>query len=163
MGIYLFPALIPTQGRKLSHDRQAIISSVPDTADDSATGRSCELDLFWLLVIIATLLPALATGKGLFGPCAKLYFLHNPIAETGGAILAGDGVGTARTGHAGVWPSTGSTESRRPRDCSLTALMGPIAQSWQIPTQLGSGPVMSPQRHADSPHAVIPAFKNSWY
>lgn len=90
-----------------------------DTADDSATGRSCELDLFWLPVhCYSAASSTVAARKGLLGPCAKLYFPCNPIAETDQAILAGDRVGTARTGHAGAWPRIGRAESRQPHDCS---------------------------------------------
>ncbi|KAL2307157.1 hypothetical protein Nmel_000105 [Mimus melanotis] len=57
---------------KQSRDRQGIISSVPGTADDSATGRSCRCS--W-------------EGSG---PCTELDFPQNPMADTEQAMLAGD-------------------------------------------------------------------------
>ena len=63
---------------------------------------------------------AVATGKGLLDPCAKFYFPCNPVAEADQAILAGNGVGTARTGHVGLLPRIGNAESRRPHDSSHT-------------------------------------------
>lgn len=165
MGIYLFP-------RSRSHTgREAVPQQTGDHLLSAGYSRwLSHRQKLWVGFILvtghhcySTASSIAATGKGLLGPCTTLYFPHSPIAETDWEILAGDGVGTARNGHAGVWPSMGSAESRRPHACSLPALIGPIGQSWQIPTQLGSGPVMSLQSHTDSPYAVIPAFKNSWY
>lgn len=90
------------------------------------------------------------------GPYPELDFPPSPRAGNAGWGY----VGPASAGHSGMWPRIRSTWSRQ----ALTAaLISPTTQSWQIPAQPGSGPVMSPQSHAGSPCALIPALKNSCY
>lgn len=111
----------------------------------------------------ASLLPCFhlcRAGKGLFVPYTELYFPQNPTEDTDQAMLPGD-----------MWvlpgPDTqecGQGQGAQRADNPLTAaLISPTTQSWQIPAQPGSGPVMSPQSPAGSPCALIPAVKNSCY
>lgn len=74
-----FTCLPPPQEGKISRDRQVIISSVPDAASDSATGRSCELDLF--LLTSRHCYSTVAAGKGQLGP-VPLPALKGPIAQS---------------------------------------------------------------------------------
>lgn len=75
--IYLF--VTPPQEGKISRDRQVIISSVPDAASDSATGRSCELDLF--LLTNRHCYSTVAAGKGQLGP-VPLPAPKGPVAQS---------------------------------------------------------------------------------
>ena len=118
----------PTTGRRSSPQCQIQLMTQPRTEAVSWIYFG-----YWSS-LLSTASSIVATRKGLLGSCTKLYFPCNPIAEPEQAFLAQDCVGTARTGHAGVWPRIGSAESRRPHKSSHI----PSSPDWSHCTELAN-------------------------
>ncbi|XP_063180407.1 xin actin-binding repeat-containing protein 1 isoform X1 [Chroicocephalus ridibundus] len=148
----------PVKGGKLSHDRQAIISSVPATADDSATGRSYERTRSFLDVSDNTSC-ILRQGRGRSSAPSVKALSALYLSQTAAAAAAYAGSPTQ--------PSTVKDNSARPPHSQKRSKMAEAQKSSTVaitkmeddlppPPALGSVQVIAPGNQDPNPLPVPP-------
>ncbi|PKU35857.1 xin actin-binding repeat-containing protein 1 [Limosa lapponica baueri] len=128
----------PVKGGKLSHDRQAIISSVPDTADDSATGRSCERTRSFLDISDNTS-RILRQGRGRSSAPSVKELSALYLSQTAAAADAGS-------------PPQPMAEPQKSSKVAITKMEDDLPP----PPALGSVQVIAPSNHDPNPLPVPP-------